>query len=262
MILAVALPSFLASSVEFVEALTIVLAMGVTRGWKSPILGAIAAGALLIAITAGFGEALVRYVPIDALRVVVGTLLLLFGVKWLRKAIMRFTGLKASHDEAQIFREEAELARAHARVAAGQMDWFGFIASFKAVALEGLEVAFIVIAVGAASAAHSQSAFGMAAAGAAVAGVIVIGAGIAISKPLASVPENHLKFVVGLMLTTFGTFWTAEGFGARWWHADASILWVLAGYFIVSMVMIAILRRLESRMGRRATRAASQAVQP
>jgi uncharacterized membrane protein len=261
MILAVALPSFLASSVEFVEALTIVLAMGVTRGWKSPILGAIAAGVLLIAITAVFGEALVRYVPIDALRVVVGTLLLLFGIKWLRKAIMRFTGLKATHDEEQIFREEAELARAHARVAAGQMDWFGFVASFKAVALEGLEVAFIVIAVGAASAAHSQSAFGLAAAGAALAGVLVIGAGIAIAKPLASVPENHLKFVVGLMLTTFGTFWAAEGLGAEWWHADVSILWLLAGYFVVSMAMIWVLRRIESRMTARPA-TSSTAVQP
>lgn len=248
MILAVALPSFLASSVEFVEALTIVLAMGVTRGWKSPILGAIAAGVLLIAITAIFGEALVRYVPIDWLRVVVGTLLLLFGIKWLRKAIMRFTGLKATHDEAQIFREEEELARAHARVAAGQMDWFGFIASFKAVALEGLEVAFIVIAVGAASVEHSQSAFGLAAVGAALAGVIVIGAGIAVARPLARVPENHLKFVVGLMLTTFGTFWTAEGLHASWWHEDVSILWILAGYTIISLATIAVLRRIEGRM--------------
>jgi uncharacterized membrane protein len=262
MILAVVLPSFLASSVEFVEALTIVLAMGVTRGWKSPILGAIAAGALLVAVTAVFGEALVRYVPIDVLRVVVGTLLLLFGVKWLRKAIMRFTGLKASHDEEQIFREEAELAQAHARVAAGQMDWFGFVASFKAVALEGLEVAFIVIAVGAASTAHSQSAFGLAAAGAALAGVIVIGAAIAISKPLASVPENHLKFVVGLMLTTFGTFWTAEGLGAQWWHADTSILWVLAGYFVISMALIAVLRRVERRMVAQPAPASSPGVQP
>jgi uncharacterized membrane protein len=261
MILAVVLPSFLASSVEFVEALTIVLAMGVTRGWKSPILGAVAAGVLLVAITAIFGEALVRYVPIDVLRVVVGALLLLFGIKWLRKAIMRFTGLKATHDEAQIFREEEELARAHARVAAGQMDWFGFIASFKAVALEGLEVAFIVIAVGAASAAHSQSAFGLAAAGAALAGVIVIGAGIAIAKPLATVPENHLKFVVGLMLTSFGTFWAAEGLGANWWGADASLLWILAGYFIISIAMIAVLRRIERSMPARRA-ASSQAVQP
>jgi uncharacterized membrane protein len=260
MIFAVALPSFLASCVEFVEALTIVLAMGVTRGWRSPILGAIAAGVLLLVITAVFGVALVRLVPIDVLRVVVGTLLLLFGIKWLRKAIMRFTGLKATHDEAQIFREEAELARAHARVAAGEMDWFGFIASFKAVALEGLEVAFIVIALGSTYAGGGQGALASAAIGALVAGIIVIGAGIALAKPLANVPENQLKFVVGLMLTTFGTFWSAEGLGANW--GDIAILWILAGYFIISMVMIAVLRRIEERMATQTGSASSPAVQP
>jgi len=236
--LAIALPSFFASSVEFVEALTIVLAIGVTRGWRSAILGAVAAAALLFAITVAFGVTLTQLVPIGVLRIVVGTLILLFGIKWLRKAILRFTGLKASHDEAQIFREEAELARAHARVAAGQMDWFGFIASFKAVALEGLEVAFIVIALGA-----TGRALGSAAAGAAVAGALVVGAGVAVAKPLARVPENLLKFVVGLMLTSFGTFWTAEGFGAEWWHADLSILWILLGYLLLSAVLILGLRR-------------------
>jgi uncharacterized membrane protein len=245
--LAVALPSFLASAVEFVEALTIVLAIGVTRGWKSAILGAIGAAALLLAITAAFGVTLVQLVPISVLRIVVGTLILLFGIKWLRKAILRFTGLKASHDETQIFREEAELARAHARVAAGQMDWFGFIASFKAVALEGLEVAFIVIALGATYRAHDVGALGSAAAGAALAGLIVISAGLAIAKPLARVPENQLKFVVGLMLTSFGTFWTAEGLGASWWKSDLSILWILGGYFLISMLLIATLRRLGER---------------
>ena len=242
--LAVALPSFLASSVEFVEALTIVLAIGVTRGWRSPLLGAIAAAALLLGITVAFGVTLTQLVPISILRVVVGILILLFGIKWLRKAIMRFTGLKATHDEQQIFREEAELARAQARVAAGQMDWFGFIASFKAVALEGLEVAFIVIALGA-----TARSLGSAAAGAAIAGVMVIGAGLAVARPLAQVPENHLKFVVGLMLTSFGTFWTAEGLGAEWWHADLSLLWILAGYLAISLALIFGLRRLQQPAG-------------
>lgn len=237
--IAVALPSFLASSVEFIEALTIVLAMGVTRGWKSPILGALAATAVLLLITAAFGVTLTQLVPLPVLRAVVGILILLFGLKWLRKSILRFTGLKALHDEAQTFREEMELAKAQARVAAGQMDWFGFVASFKAVALEGLEVAFIVIALGA-----TAHAFGSAAIGAAVAGVIVIGAGLAVAQPLARVPENQLKFVVGLMLTSFGTFWTAEGFGAHWWHEDASILWLLGGYFVVSVLLIGGLRRI------------------
>jgi Ca2+/H+ antiporter, TMEM165/GDT1 family len=240
--LAVALPSFLASSVEFVEALTIVLAIGVTRGWRSALLGAIAAAVLLLAITVAFGVTLTQLVPIAILRIVVGILILLFGIKWLRKAIMRFTGLKATHDEQQIFREETELARAQARVAAGQMDWFGFVASFKAVALEGLEVAFIVIALGA-----TAHALGSAAAGAALAGVIVVGAGLAVAQPLAQVPENHLKFVVGLMLTSFGTFWTAEGLGAEWWHADLSLLWILAGYLVISLALIFGLRHLGER---------------
>jgi uncharacterized membrane protein len=236
---AVALPSFLASSVEFVEALTIVLAIGVTRGWRSPVLGALAAAALLLGITVAFGVTLTQLVPIPVLRIVVGVLILLFGIKWLRKAIMRFSGLKATHDEEQIFREETELARAHARVASGQMDWFGFVASFKAVALEGLEVAFIVIALGA-----TAHALGSAAAGAALAGLIVIAAGLAIAQPLSQVPENHLKFVVGLMLTSFGTFWTAEGLGAEWWHADLSLLWIFAGYLAISVALIFTLHRL------------------
>jgi Ca2+/H+ antiporter, TMEM165/GDT1 family len=242
---AVALPSFLASSVEMVEALTIVLALGVTRGWRSPILGAIAASLLLLAITASFGVTLTQLVPIAVLRSVVGILLLLFGLKWLRKAILRFTGLKAVHDEAQIYREEMELARAQARVAAGKLDWFGFVASFKSVGLEGLEVAFIVIALGAASA--QPHAFVSAAAGAAAAGLLVIGAALVVAQPLARVPENHLKFVVGLMLTSFGTFWTAEGLGARWWHADASIVWLVAGYFVVSVLLIGGLRRIAAQ---------------
>jgi uncharacterized membrane protein len=245
---AVALPSFLASSVEFVEALTIVLALGATRGWKSPILGAIGASALLLAITASFGVTLTQLVPLAILRGVVGILVLLFGLKWLRKAILRFTGLKATHDEEQIYREEMALATAQERVAAGRMDWFGFVASFKAVALEGLEVAFIVIALGAASAA--PHAFASAAAGAAAAGLLVLAAAVVVARPLARVPENHLKFVVGLMLTSFGTFWTAEGMGARWWHADASILWLIAGYFVVSVLLIAGVRRIAAQ-GRR-----------
>lgn len=237
----VVIPSFLASSVEFVEALTIVLAMGVTRGWKSPILGALAASAVLILVTATFGVTLVQLVPLPILRMVVGVLLLLFGLKWLRKAILRATGLKAVHDEAEIYREEMELAQAQARVAAGQMDWFGFVASFKAVALEGLEVAFIIIALGSTA---LPRAFGSAAAGAGVAAVLVIGAGIAVSRPLARVPENQLKFVVGLMLTTFGTFWVGEGLGAQWWHEDVSILWLLAGFLVISLLMVAALRRM------------------
>ena len=158
------------------------------------------------------------------------------------------TGLKATHDEEQIYREEMELAEAQARVAAGKMDWFGFVASFKSVALEGLEVAFIVIALGVASA--QPHALVSAAAGAGIAGALVIGAALIVAKPLARVPENHLKFVVGLMLTSFGTFWTAEGLGANWWHADASVLWLIGGYLAVSVLLIGGIRRIAERSRR------------
>jgi uncharacterized membrane protein len=258
--MAVALPSFLASSVEFVEALTIVLAVGVVRGWRSALLGAACAAVLLLIVTATFGVTLTQLVPISVLRVVVGTLLLLFGIKWLRKAILRFTGLKATHDEEQIYREELELAQAQARVAAGKMDWFGFIASFKAVALEGLEVAFIVIALGAT---HGASgALASAAIGAGVAAVLVIVAGVAVASPLARVPENALKFVVGVLLTSYGTFWAAEGLGAQWWHGDLSILWISAGYLAVSLLLIAGLRRMSERRSSAVVPASTPAVQP
>lgn len=247
--ISVVIPSFLASAVEFVEALTILVAMGVTRGWKSPILGALAASVMLLLLTASFGVTLTQLVPISVLRAVVGILILLFGLKWLRKAILRASGFKAIHDESQIFREELELAQAKARVEAGQMDWFGFVATFKAVGLEGLEVAFIVIALGA-----TAHALGSAAIGAAVAGVLVLSVGLAVARPLARVPENQIKLVVGLMLTSFGTFWTAEGFGAAWWQEDLSILWLLAGYLAVSLLLIAWLRRARS--------ATHQAVEP
>lgn len=234
----VVIPSFLASAVEFVEALTILVAMGVTRGWKSPILGALAAAAMLLLLTASFGVTLIQLAPLSVLRAVVGILILLFGLKWLRKAILRASGFKAIHDEEQIFREEIEVAQTKARVEAGQMDWFGFVATFKAVGLEGLEVAFIVIALGA-----TAHALGSAAIGAAVAGVLVLGVGLAVARPLAQVPENQIKLVVGLMLTSFGTFWTAEGFGAQWWQEDVSIVWLLAGYLAVSLLLIALLRQ-------------------
>jgi uncharacterized membrane protein len=257
--MAVALPSFLASSVEFVEALTIVLAVGVVRGWRSALLGAAAAAILLLVVTATFGVTLTQLVPLSVLRVVIGTLLLLFGIKWLRKAILRFTGLKAIHDEEQIYREEMDLARAQARVAAGKMDWFGFAASFKAVSLEGLEVAFIVIALGATHGA--AGALASAAIGAALAAALVIFAGVVVASPLARVPENALKFVVGILLTSYGTFWAAEGLGAEWWHGDLSILWVTAGYLAVSLLLVAGLRRVSDRRIAKAMPASTPAVQ-
>src|SRR5438309_716021 len=199
--------AFLASAVEMVEALTIVLAVGVTRGWRSALVGVGAAVAALAAVVAALGPAL-TLVPISALRLVVGGLLLTFGLQWLRKAILRASGFKALHDEDAIFAKELEEARIAERLERGGVDWYGFTLSFKGVLLEDLEVAFIVITFG-----STQGSIPLAAVGAAAALVLVAGVGVAVRAPLARVPENTLKFAVGVMLTTFGIFWSTEGAG-------------------------------------------------
>jgi uncharacterized membrane protein len=228
---AVAVASGLASGVEFVEAFTIVLAVAVARGWRSSINGAILAVLALAAIVAVFGVALLHFVPLGVLRTVVGVLLLLFGLKWLRKAILRAGGVIKLHDEASIFeREVAELRK-------GKTDWEGLLTSFNGVLLEGLEVVFIVISLGA-----STRFFGSAIAGAAVALAVVLIAGVALRTPLQRVPENTMKFVVGLMLTTFGTLWAGEGLGVAWWHADASAIWLLLGYILVAWAAVSLVR--------------------
>ncbi len=233
----VVLASFLASTVEMVEALTIVLAAGVTRGWRSSFIGVGVALVVLAVITALLGPALVL-IPIDALRLFVGALLLIFGLQWLRKAILRSSGYKALHDEAAIFEREREAARGQAGVVRAGLDWYAFTLCFKGVLLEGLEVAFIVVTFGAA--AHQV---GLAAAGAAAALILVVGVGIAVHAPLSRVPENTLKFAVGLMLTTFGTFWSAEGAGVAWPGADGAILGILVVYIVVSFGLVQALRR-------------------
>jgi uncharacterized membrane protein len=231
------LASFLASAVEMVEALTIVLAAGVTRGWRSSLIGVGVALVALAIVTAILGPALTA-IPIDALRLVVGALLLVFGLQWLRKAILRSSGYKALHDEAAIFEREREAARAQGTVVRAGLDWYAFTLCFKGVLLEGLEVAFIVITFGAA--AHQV---GLAAVGAAVALVLVLAVGFAVHAPLSRVPENTLKFAVGLMLTTFGTFWSAEGAGVTWPWSDGTILAILVVYALVSFAFVAALRR-------------------
>jgi len=233
----VVLASFLASTVEMVEALTIVLAAGVTRGWRSSFIGVGVALVVLAVIMALLGPALVL-IPIDALRLFVGALLLVFGLQWLRKAILRSSGYKALHDEAAIFEREREAARGQAGVVRAGLDWYAFTLCFKGVLLEGLEVAFIVVTFGAA--AHQV---GLAAAGAAAALILVVGVGIAVHAPLSRVPENTLKFAVGLMLTTFGTFWSAEGAGVAWPAADGAILGILVVYIVVSFGLVQALRR-------------------
>jgi len=231
------LSSFLASAVEFVEALTIVLAAAVARGWRSSLVGAGAAAVVLAAIVAALGPTL-TLVPIDALRLVVGALLLVFGLQWLRKAILRASGLKALHDEDAIFREELEEAsRVQSERRAG-LDWYGFTLSFKGVLLEGLEVAFIVLTFG-----STQGSIPIAAAGAGGALVLVVAVGAAVRAPLARVPENTMKFAVGVMLTTFGIFWSAEGAGAHWPGSDAALPVVLAFVIALSFAFVALLRR-------------------
>src|SRR5439155_18253977 len=204
------LSAFLASAVEFVEALTIVLAAGLARGWRSSLAGLGAAAVVLAVVTAALGPAL-TVIPLQALRLVVGALLLVFGLQWLRKAILRASGLKALHDEDAIFARELAEAGTAARSERAGIDAYGFTLAFKGVLLEGLEVAFIVLTFG-----STQGSIPLAAGGAAVALVLVAGIGVAVRAPLARVPENTLKFAVGVMLTTFGIFWAAEGAGAHW----------------------------------------------
>jgi Ca2+/H+ antiporter, TMEM165/GDT1 family len=235
------LPAFLASLVEFVEALTIVLAVGITRGWRSAIIGSLAAIALLGLLVLIFGPLLGRF-PIHWLQIAVGWLLILFGMRWLRKAILRAGGAVDMHDEMSAFeRGKKELQDASAGSLRG-FDVIGFLASFKAVTLEGLEVVFIVIAVGA-----TANALLPASLGAAAAGVLVVGAGLVLQSPLSRVPENSLKFVVGILLSAFGTFWIGEGLGMTWIGEDIAIVGLIAGYLVASLIAIALCRRLQTR---------------
>ena len=230
------LSSFLASAVETVEALTIVLAMGVTRGWRAALAGAGAATLALAAIVAALGPAL-TVIPIQALRLVVGALLLVFGLQWLRKAILRASGWRAVRDEEAAFARQAAEGRTAERELRAGIDWYGFTISFKGVLLEGLEVAFIVLTFGSA-----QGSIPLAAAGAAGAVVLVVLAGFVVHGPLTRVPENTLAFTVGVLLTTFGTFWGAEGAGVNWPGGDASLPGVLAFVLLVSFGFVTALR--------------------
>jgi len=229
--------AFLASAVEMVEALTIVLAAGLARGWRSSLVGVAAATLALAVVVAALGPAL-TLVPLSALRLVVGGLLLVFGLQWLRKAILRASGYKPLHDEDAIFARELADAERVATVGHARLDWYGFTLSFKGVFLEGLEVAFIVLTFG-----STQGSIPLAALGAAAALVLVAGVGIAVRAPLARVPENAMKFAVGVMLTTFGTFWGAEGAGAHWPGGDAALLGVLAFVCASSALLVTLLRR-------------------
>jgi uncharacterized membrane protein len=237
---AVGIAAFLASAVEFVEAFTIVLVVGVTINWRSALAGTAAAAGALAVLVAIFGTALVRYVPIGDLRIVVGLLLVLFGLKWLKKSVLRYAGLKALHDEEAIYEEQLAEMRARGEHPQARVDPFGVATSFKSVLLEGLEVAFIVITFGAQVA--NGPGIPVAAGGALAAGVLVVGAGAVVRAPLQRVPENTLKFVVGIMLTTFGTFWGGEGLAISWWHEDLFLPILAVFYLAVTGALILWLR--------------------
>ncbi|HVB73435.1 MAG TPA: hypothetical protein VNE38_07745 [Ktedonobacteraceae bacterium] len=245
---AIASAAFLASAVEFVEAFTIVLVVGVTINWRSSLVGAFAAAATLAVIVATLGVAIVQLVPIDALRLFVGIILILFGLKWLKKSILRYSGLKALHDEEAIFEEKMAEIRARGETIAPRLQPFGVALAYKAVLLEGLEVAFIVITFGGSiSKAATSNGIASAAIGAAIAGILVILAGLLVKAPLTRVPENTLKFVVGIMLTSFGTFWAGEGFRYDWPLSDAFIPILAAIFLLASYLLVTFLKQQKRR---------------
>jgi uncharacterized membrane protein len=231
---------FVACAVEMVEALTIVVAVGVSRGWRWSLLGAAAAVVVLGAAVVAVGPAVVHWVPIDALRVVIGLLLLVVGFNWLRKAVLRAAGRKAKHDEDAIFAETVSGLEAEPKPTGP--DWPAFAVAFKGVFLEGLEVVIIVLTLGSAS--HDLS-LAAVAAGAAVLVVGVVGAVVA--RQLSNVPENAMKMTVGLMLVSFGTFWVGEGLGLHWPGSDLALLPLLAAYAVVAWVAVRALSGADRR---------------
>jgi uncharacterized membrane protein len=247
---------FGASTVEMVEALTIVVAAGVTRGWRSALEGAAAAVVVLGVIVVVVGAPLIHYVPIDTLRVVVGTLLLVLGLSWLRKAILRASGLKALHDEDAIFAAtRAELAEDTTAPSPSGRDGVGFAVAFKGVFLEGTEVVLIVVSLGA-----SQHRLGIAAAAALAAAVLVAVVGAVVARQLSQVPENTIKITVGIMLTSFGLFWVGEGAGVHWPGGDLAIIALVGLFAAVTLISIASLRSV-ARVPRRRGTVASGAEQ-
>jgi len=224
--------SFAASLVEFVEALTVVLAVGAVRGWRWALIGTTTALSVLVILVGVFGQSLAR-VPLPIVQLVVGTLLLMFGLRWLRKAILRSAGAIALHDEQAAYSKETTALRAVRLPAERGWDPVAFATAFKIVMLEGIEVVFIVIAIGAGGRSIVPAALGAVAAFA-----VVVCLGIALHRPLASIPENTLKFGVGILLAAFGTFWVGEGMRIDWPGMDWSLLILIFGYFLVSWAMV------------------------
>ena len=238
---------FLACAVEAVEAVTIILAAGTSRDWRSTFQGVISGLVVLAGLIVVLGPSIDK-LPKSTLRLVVGGLLLVFGMQWLRKAILRASGFKALHDEDKIFKDEVEEASRQARVSRFSVsDWYAFTLSFKGVLLEGLEVVFIVVTFGIIQKGSNPQAFALAVWAAAIAVVIVAIAGFAIHKPLSRVPENTMKFVVGTLLTSFGIFWGAEGAGVQWPRKDLSLLGIIPFVLLVSYSIIQALKVRKSK---------------
>jgi uncharacterized membrane protein len=241
---------FLACAVEAVEALTIVLAAGTARDWRSALSG-VGAGLVLLTITVAVLGPAVSAIPLGGLRLFVGGLLLIFGLQWLRKAILRASGNKALHDEDLIFKTELDAAQ---RASAGRRglvgDWYAFTLSFKGVVLEGLEVVFIALTFG-----SNQHNIPLAAVAATAAVLVVAGTGLAVRAPLARVPENSMKFIVGIMLSSFGVFWGAEGAGAAWPGSDAALLGIIPAIAVFAFVLVAVFRQSQSATSAPATTA-------
>jgi Ca2+/H+ antiporter, TMEM165/GDT1 family len=221
--------AFLGSLVEFVEAFTIILAVATVRGWRPALAGTVGGIVALAVLVALLGRA-IDDVPIHWLQFVVGTLLLLFGLRWLRKAILRAAVVISRHDETRIFIAEINQLRATPSRPRGGFDWLAAVTAFKAVVIEGVEVVFIVLAVG-----SGRGLVWPAAAGAMAAGLAVLAAGIILHRPLARVPENTLKFVVGVLLSSFGVFWTGEGLGIAWPGSDAALVGLIAAFLLASL---------------------------
>ena len=240
--LALFISVFLACAVEAVEAVTIILAAGTSRDWRSTFQGVISGLAVLAGLIVILGPSIEK-LPKDTLRLAVGGLLLVFGMQWLRKAILRASGFKALHDEEKIYRDEVEAAQKVAKVSRlAVSDWYAFTLSFKGVLLEGLEVVFIVVTFGIIQKGSNPQAFSLAIWAASIAVVLVAIAGFAIHKPLSKVPENTMKFIVGTLLTSFGIFWGAEGAGAEWPHKDLSLLAIIPFVLLVSFGLIELLK--------------------
>jgi uncharacterized membrane protein len=237
---------FLACMVEAVEATTIVIAAGTSRDWRSAFAGLLA-GLFVLAVVVGVLSPAISDVPLRALRLLIGGLLLVFGMQWVRKAILRASGLKALHDEAAIYQKQTAVAQTASRGSRWSVpDWYAFTLSFKGVLLEGLEVVFIVLTFGTNE--HDVPL----AAGAAVLAVVVVAAlGVAVKAPLARVPENTLKFAVGIMLTSFGMFWAGEGAGAHWPGSDAALLVIIPALTVLCVAMVAVLRRFATKFANR-----------